>query len=68
MAEKVTFSCEYFRYLMPDQCQHLVSCLLSEQSYTFIEEVPPQKEDSLLQEGPDEDEFKLKLDLNMSEV
>ena len=44
-----------------------MSCLLSEQSYTFIEEVPPQKEDSLLQEGPDEDEFKLKLDLNMSE-
>ena len=46
----------------------VMSCLLSEQSYTFIEEVPPQKEDSLLQEGPDEDEFKLKLDLNMSEV
>ena len=45
----------------------VMSCLLSEQSYTFIEEVPPQKEDSPLQEGPDEDELKLKLD-HMSEI
>ena len=37
---------------------------LSEQSDTSIEEVPPKEEDRLLQEEPDEDVLKLKVDLN----
>ena len=40
---------------------------LSEQSDTSIEEVPPKEEDRLLQEEPDEDVLKLKVDLNTSE-
>ena len=40
---------------------------LSEQSNTSIEEVPPKEEDRLLQEEPDEDVLKLKVDLNTSE-
>ena len=40
---------------------------LSEKSDTSIKEVPPQEEDRLLQEEPDEDKLQLQVDFNTLE-
>ena len=75
--KNVTFSCEYFKTLdarpmiiFSGFVGTIIMSLqleLSEQSDTSIEEVPPKEEDRLLQEEPDEDVLKLKVDLNTSE-